>query len=133
MARLNRIFVATEGRDAGKRYLITEMPASQGEWWALEAFFAMAAAGVEISDEVARTGLVGIVNLGFNALGKIPLEKAKPLIDKLMSCVAFLPDPNNNDVVRALVESDCEEIMTRIQLKRMALSIHTDFFTGGGR
>src|ERR1700693_4820703 len=102
--------VTLQDRGEAKRYLITELSATEAENWALELFFAMANAGVELPDNIAEMGIAGIAELGLNALGKIPYEKAKPLLDKMMACVQFMPNLENDSVVRQLIESDIEDV-----------------------
>jgi hypothetical protein len=124
--------VTIKDRGEAKRYFITEMSGTEAEDWALELFFAMANAGVDIPefdnmDELQKLGFAGIAQIGLRALGKIPYEKAKPLLDRMMKCVQFMPNPENDDVVRALVESDIEDVLTRLKLRKEVFNLHTDF------
>lgn len=116
------------GRDFGKRFEITELPASQAEEWAMRAFLALSASGMEIPDDVAQAGLAGIATIGLRALGKIPWELAKPLMDEMMTCVRSVQER----AVRDLIEDDIEEVSTRLELRRQVLALHTDFFTVAG-
>lgn len=119
--------ITIEDRGEPKRFLITEMSATETENWAMEMFFAMANAGVDLPDDLEEMGFAGIAQLGLQALGSVPYEKAKPLLDKMMTCVQFLPDPTNDAVIRSLVESDIEEVSTRLKLRREVFGLHTDF------
>ena len=119
--------VTLEDRGVQKRYLLTEMSATEAEDWALELFFAMANAGVEIPENVAGLGFAGVAQVGLAALGNIPFEKAKPLLDKMMSCVQAMPNLDDERIVRSLVESDIEDFQTRLKLKKEVWSLHTDF------
>jgi len=114
-------------RGERKKFLITEMSATEAENWALELFFAMANTGVEIPDDLAEMGFAGLAQIGLSALGKIPFEKAKPLMDRMMECVQFIPDPDNEMVVRFLLESDIEEVTTRLKLRKEVWNLHTGF------
>lgn len=120
--------VTTKGRDHGKQFLITELSAAAAEEWAIRAFLAMASSGVDIPDEVSAMGFAGVASAAFDSLGKIPYEKAKPLLDEMMGCVQIIPDPGRPNVVRALIDDDIEEIATRFNLRREVLALHTDFF-----
>ena len=57
MARRTETFTATYGRDAGKSFTLTEMPADQAERWAIRALLALAGAGVDRPDGAADAGV----------------------------------------------------------------------------
>lgn len=129
MARkVTSLTITSEGRDKGKIFVITELPASQGEEWAMRALFLAMQSGVEIPDELAGAGLAGLAAVGIKSLARIPFDLAKPLFDQLMSCVQIVPDRANQQFTRALLEDDVEEITTRLQLRKAALMLHIDFF-----
>lgn len=118
--------IDAKGRDFGKVFLITEMPASQSEEWAGRALFAMLNAGVEIPDSIVGGGLAGVASLGISALTKVSFDAAKPLLDEMFTCVQVQPSAT---VTRALIEDDIEEIGTRLRLRKEVFNLHTDFFT----
>jgi len=120
--------VTLEDRGEQKVFLLTEMPATEAEAWALELFFAIANAGVEIPDDLVEIGFAGLAQVGLQALGKVPYDKAKPLLDRMMNCVQIIPNPNDDRVVRSLIESDIEDVSTRLKLRKEVFSLHTDFF-----
>lgn len=126
-----RYTVPDEGRDRGKVFVITEMPASQAEKWAIRAFMAAAATGAEIPDDLAAMGMAGLFRLGSEALSKIPFEQAEPLLDEMMGCVQIAPNPGNPSVVRGLIEDDIEEIATRVRLRTQILQLHVGFSAAG--
>ena len=121
--------VADEGRDNGKVFLLTEMSAAEAEDWALQAFFALMNAGIEIPDDIANMGFAGIAAIGLKALGKVPFFMAEPLLKKIMECVKVIPDPSQQNVIRPLIDSDIEEAITLIKLKKAVFDLHTSFFT----
>jgi len=128
MARKVETFVVTdEGRDKGKSYILTEMPASQAEKWAIKAFLALARSGTEIPDNVREAGMEGIAVLGFKALGGIRFPEAEALMDEMFSCVQFMPDPGRPNIVRPLVENDVEEVITRVKLRAEVFALHVGF------
>ena len=45
----------------------------------------------------------------------------------MMTCVAFLPDPARPQVIRQLVETDIEEIATRLRLRDEVIALHVGF------
>lgn len=122
--------VEDDGRDLGKTFLITEMSATEAEDWALQAFFALMNAGIEIPDEVSEMGFAGIAAIGLKALGRVPYYMADPLLKKMMDCIKIIPDPKQPNVVRALIDSDIEEPVTRLKLKKAVFGLHTDFLKG---
>lgn len=130
MARKKAFYTVTdEGRDQGKIFVITEMPASQSERWALRAVSALAASGMEIPDDIASAGLAGVARLGVQAFGGLPWEKAEPLLNEMFGCIAIQPSAAHPNVVRPLIEDDIEEITTRLKLRLEWWKLHMDFFT----
>lgn len=130
MARkTKKITIESKGRDHGKVFLITELDPWTTEAWATEALFAMMNAGVDIPEGIENAGLAGVAALGLSALSKVPYDKAKPLIDKMMTCVQIIPSPT---VVRELISDDVEEVGTLMLLKKEVLLLHLDFFIVGG-
>ena len=120
------VTITTEGRDKGKVFVLTELSCAQSEEWATRALFAMMNAGVEIPDNLMSAGLAGIAALGLQSLTKINYDAAKPLLDEMFTCIQIRPSQN---VTRELVESDIEEVATRLQLRKEILYLHIDFFT----
>jgi hypothetical protein len=121
-----RYVVEDEGRDQGKVFLLREMPATQGERWALRAFLAMAKNGVELPDGTRDAGFAGIASYGLSLIGKLPFEEADALMEEMVRCVTIIPDPAK-EFDRSLVESDIEEIATRVKLRIAVFKLHADF------
>lgn len=121
--------VGDAGRDQGKVFLITEMPARHGHQWATRVLFGVMNAGIEIPDNVLNAGFAGIAAIGIKALGKLPVSVAEPLLNELMTCVQIMPNPANPDIVRNLIDDDTEEILTIFKLQKEVLALHVDFFT----
>ncbi|END8615764.1 TPA: hypothetical protein ACTL3K_004929, partial [Escherichia coli] len=118
MARKEKfITIEGQGRDKGKVFHLTEMSASQAEWWAMRAIMAMGRGGVELPDDVRSLGMAALALEGLKALSKIPPDEARPLMDEMMDCVQFVPDPKKRSIRRPLVEEDIEEIITRLNLR----------------
>lgn len=114
-------------RGERKKFLITEMSATDAENWALELFFALANAGADIPDDLAEMGFAGLAQVGLTALGKLPYTTAKPLLDRMMGCVQFIPEPDNELIVRFLMEGDIEDVTTRLKLRKEVWNLHTGF------
>lgn len=137
MARKTEIVnVTSEGRDKGKQFIITEMPALRAERWAFRALLALAHSGVQLPEGAADGGMAVLASAGLQALNSLDFEEARPLLDEMWSCVQIVPDPKNQSIVRPLVirESegdDIEELTTIFQLRERIFRLHTDFFFKG--
>lgn len=127
MARRIASFTASAGRDAGKVFRITEMPADQAERWAVKAFLAAAKGGITLPDSAAESGFAGIAQAGFAMLSNMSPELAFDLLDEMMACVQIQPNPAKPEVVRGLVSDDIEEVITRLQLRKAVFDLHVDF------
>lgn len=127
MARKTKVVrIEAAGRDQGKSFLITELPASQAERWATRALMAMAKTGVDIPEGIENAGMAGLASIGLRALASIPYEDAEPLLATMFECVKFV-SPTHPEVSRYLIEDDIEEVGTRLQLRREVLELHTGF------
>ena len=134
LKRLNYT-VSHEGRDQGKTFLIVEAPAKPVEWWAARVFSGLARQGYDVG-LVAEHGAQGLIVIGMKGLALLPPHELKPLLDEMMSCVSVLPDRNNPQIVRPLIDNgtegdDIEEIKTRIELRKKVAEIHLGFSLGG--
>lgn len=128
MARATaNITITDEGRDRGKVFVITEMPASRAEAWAYRALLALIAGGVDLPEGFERLGMAGMAELGIKALSGLKWEVAEPLLAEMWDCVQYMPDPHKPQVVRALVEDDIEEIVTRAKLRAEVWKLHAGF------
>jgi len=116
-----------DNRDTGKLFRITEMPSTEAEWWAIRAGLAMAKNGVEVPDNIADMGMHEMARIGLGMLTKVDPVDAKPLLDELMKCVKIIPDPSNRNIVRSLVDSDIEEVSTRLKLRAEVFKLHVGF------
>ena len=125
MARKSITWTATDGRDAGKKFELTEMSATDAEWWAIRLFLAMGRGGIETPPELAAQGMLGLVSIALTALVRINPVDAKPLLDDMMACVKINPSAN---ITRDLIEDDIDEVLTRFKLKKAVFDLHTDFF-----
>jgi hypothetical protein len=123
----------TKGRDEGKMYHILEMSASQAEWWAIRAGLAMARNGVELPENFSDMGMAAMATTGLSLVAKIPAEEAKPLLEELMACVQSVPNPADKKVERPLIETDTEEVITRLKLRAEVFKLHVDFLQNVAR
>lgn len=127
MARQTTTYTVTdEGRDNGKTFLLTEMPSSQAEAWAIRTLLALAKSGVDIPDS-ENLSLAKMAEVGFKAISGLNWDVAKPLLDEMFSCIRIIPDISKPHVVRDLIEQDIEEVKTRMMLRIEVWKLHTDF------
>lgn len=123
------------GRDAGKVFVITEMPAMQGEKWAARALIAATRAGINIPENILGSGFAGVAILGIQALPTINFYDVEPLMDEMFKCIKIRPNPAAS-FARPLIENgtgdDIEEIGTRILLRKEVLALHMDFSEAAG-
>lgn len=133
MRKTLKYTVTNEGRDKGKVFLITEMSAADAEDWAIQAFLAMAASGVQIPDNFKEAGFAAVISSAFEAIGKLQYERAKPLLDRMMECVQIIPDPSKPNVVRSLIDDDIEEVSTRLMLRKETFQLHASFLKTAAR
>lgn len=125
MSRVSKpVTIVADNRDNGKVFLITEKPASASEKWAIRASAAVAKAGFDMPADASWPALVA---LGFQAFLSAPWADVEPLLDELFDCVERVPDPTKPQVTRPLVESDIEEISTRVKLRDEVFNLHSGF------
>ncbi len=118
MARHTTLYhVTDEGRDKGKKFLITEMDADKAEAWATRILFALMKANVELPENFSGMGAAGLAELGLKAVGSLTWESAKPLLDEMMEGIEIHPDPKHPQVKRAIMPEDMEEITTRLKIR----------------
>jgi hypothetical protein len=129
MTRKTTVFTADCGRDAGKQFLLTEMPADAAEWWAIRAGRALAVAGVELPTDWENAGMAQMAILGLAALANLPELTLRALLDEMFACVKFKP-ANSKIPPQDLIEgegSQIEEVKTRWQLRQALYYLHTGF------
>lgn len=133
MRRTAVVTISAEGRDKGKRFKLTELPAKQAEKWATRAFLALSRGGIDIPEDIAESGLAGIALFGTKIFGSMRYEDAEPLLDEMMGCVEVMPDPGNPNTVTPLFDSSIEEIATLLKLRTEVIKLHVDFSQLAGR
>ncbi len=138
MARkIKHIVIDAEGRDKGKRFLITEMASDIGERWAMQALFLLANNGANIGAVDPKTGMAGLAAVGFQALQHLPYADAEPLMNQMFQCVKIVPsaDAPPRPITEGHPDSgeggDIEEIPTRFTLRKEIFKLHVDFLKAG--
>lgn len=128
MARKTKnVTIAAEGRDAGKTFVLTEMPATRAEKWAVRALLSLSRSGLDISDDAMSRGAAALIGVGLHAILSVQFDDAEPLLDEMMECVSVMPDPKTPAIVRPLVEDDTEEVATLLLLRSEVIELHVGF------
>ena len=114
-------------RDAGKKFLLTEMSARRSEKWATRVLLALLAGGVEIPDDVLGAGMAGVAAVSSSGngflRGGIAFETVEPLLDEMLECVQIA----EQNMTRELTEDDIEEVATLVWLRGEVLQLHVGF------
>lgn len=120
------VVIEAEGRDKGKVFRLRELSAEAAESWGLRLMLALSKSGVEVPEGFLEMGMVGVAAMGLKAMGGLPWEVAKPLLDEMMWCIQIQPG-SRQEIVRELISDDIEEVSTRIRLREEVLTLHTGF------
>jgi len=130
MARKEAEFRATKGRDEGKVFVINEKSADEVEWFGARCFLALGRSGFDIPKGLEMEGVSGLLAMGYKALSdaiaSLRAEDLKPLMQEMMTCVRLKASAG---VIRDLVDDDIEEVVTRLQLRKAIIDLHTGFFS----
>lgn len=126
--KIKEVTITADGRDRGKTFIITEMPASRAEKWAARAFFAMGRAGIEVPEALQGAGMAAIAVVGIQALARLSFVDAEPLLDEMMACVQIKMPAITRPLIDDGTEAeDIEEASTRLLLRSEVFEIHTGF------
>ena len=131
MRRTTQITIEAEGRDQGKKFQIEELPAQQAEEWFIRAMQLLARSGVEVPPEIFARGGLGFAAMGLGSIltgvGKIPWQDVKPLMDEMWRCVRYISPNGTLQSDHSLVDTQIEEVGTRLKLREEVLSLHLGF------
>ncbi|EMD0828860.1 hypothetical protein VP018_000630 [Morganella morganii] len=130
MALNTKTITIEKGRDAGKMFVVTEMPVIRADNWAMRAMFALANAGIDIGDVSPSMGMMGIGQVAIKALANIRAEVGIPLLNELLDCAQIVPSGGNARQIE--MDSDIQDITTLLLLRKEALLIHIGFLMQGG-
>ena len=128
MLKTKEVVIET-GRDADKRFFVTEMPLLKADKWAQRALFALASGGVDAGTLDLSGGMLEMAKFAFAAIGNIDPQVGGDLLDELLECVQIIPsggNPRDFDV-----ETEIQDLKTLYLLRKEALFLHIDFLTQG--
>lgn len=129
MSLKSKTITIEKGRDAGKAFLISEMPIVKLDNWSMRALFAVAKGGVDLEGINPNMGGLGMANVALKALAGIDTDVGIPLLNELLDCVQVIPSGGNARSL--LLDSDVTELTTLFTLRKEALAIHLDFLLQG--
>lgn len=120
--------VKVAGRDVGKMFRISELPATQAERWGLRALNIMSKSLGGFPPSMLGAGMQGLTAIGISAFARANWEEMEPLMNEMFTCIQIIPNPANTSITRALLEDDIEEVATRLLLRQEVLDLHLGFF-----
>src|SRR6185295_3065248 len=103
MGRRTRVVTITEpGRDIGKSFLLTELDAFAGEWWAIRALTLLGNAGVKLPAGALESGMhvvaaaeadtgpvTALLVAGLRKLPGVFPNELRTLLDEMVASVQF--------------------------------------------
>ena len=127
MARRQTTYTIEGGRDNGKTFLLTEMPADQAEQFAWKVACAAFNGGMGIPYDLLKSGWAGLAHIGPGLLTAIPYDALKPLLDDMLQCVQIIPEPSRPGTTRPFDYADIEEATTLLALRAEVFKLHVNF------
>lgn len=129
-----------DGTDAGKTFIVKQMPLLRGDRWANRVALALCKSGVDISgltttddngNAVFRglMDMTGVLNVALKALGGVDDEVAQSLLNEVTQDVRLrLPNGSERPLV---LETDVTSIATLWKLRIESIKVNLDFLTAG--
>ena len=132
--------IVIDDRGRSLTFKIREMSALRLESWIARAGILLAATGIldetrvdvrnagEIAAGVARA----VGESGISALGRHDYDKARPLLDELLSCCSRVDAGVEQPLTPDVLEGFIEDVRTLFTLRKEALALNFGFFAQGG-
>src|ERR1051325_8547687 len=134
MARkVKDVRITTEGRDKGKWFRITEVPALQAERWAMRLLLACGRVGLDIPMNPSQDAFDLLLQQGLGALLRMHPDDAQPLLDEMLGCIRVIRDVRHPEGEFTLMDGDIEEVRTLLQLRQEIIALHTNFSLPGAQ
>ena len=138
MSREQRtITIDSAGRDAGKVFRITEMPASKMERWSARAIVALFAGNVPADTAAVAnvSNAAAIATILGKALSSLDWQTIEPLYDELLGSVEVCPNPADHPdawvkLTPTNVDNFVHEVPTLVRLRLEVLELNLGFFEG---
>ena len=118
-----------EDRGNKLTFLIREMPATKLMDWIARALLLLAAAGADVPTGAGLDAAYRhFADNGFKALGTLDYDRAKPLLEELLSCCYRQTGNADEKVTMATAAAYIEDVATLLRLEMEAFALHFDFF-----
>jgi hypothetical protein len=123
---VREVTISSAGRDHGKTFVLTEMPAEEGEYWATRALELIEGSGELHKEGPKESGMAGLAEAasGINVARKLQ----HPDLDGMWKYVQFRPKKNEAPP-QPLRSDHIEEWQTRLELRSEFLRLHVGFFS----
>lgn len=122
--RVKEVTITTPGRDHGKKFVLTEMPAEEGEYWATRALELLEKSGELKTKADGMAGLAEAAGAGIN----IARHLQDPSLNGIWKYVQFKPDTPKAPL-QDFREDHTEEWQTRLELRAAFFKLHVGFFS----
>jgi hypothetical protein len=131
--RTQTITIAEEpdNRDSGKVFILTEMPATAGERWAMQLMYLLTQTGVPLDSGVLNAGMSGLATAISSAGVALLRALQDPSLDAWRDCVRYQHQPNHplQPINWDSAACQIEEIKTVGALRMAVVELHTGFFS----
>lgn len=121
--------IEEEGRDKGKVFVLTELPALDIERWTVRLVLALGKNGISLPDVQADSGFAGIAGILWVLIAQISPSEAEALMATMLDGLKI----NAGKVIREVAPDDIEEPETLLQIRMAWVDLHAGFFAKGGR
>jgi len=130
MARkTSRVTIDEDGRDKGKAFVVTELPALDIERWTVRLVLALGKNGISLPNVQSDSGFAGIAGVLWALMAQVSPEEAETLMSSMLEGLKI----DEGKITRELMADDVEEPETLLQLRMAWVDLHAGFFTKGGR
>jgi len=118
------------GEDAGKRFVITRMPAFAADKWARHTVKALIKSGAKIPDTAMEAGILGLSGVAMQMFGFMDDEDCDKAFQAMLDCVKIQRAAPNGGVLppSPLLEIDITDPQTLVDLRSEAFKLHVGFF-----
>lgn len=132
--------IVIDDRGKSLTFKIREMSALQMEGWIARAGILLAGTGIldETKADVRNAGEIAagvaraVGESGISALGRLDYDKARPLLDELLSCCSRVDAGVEQPLTPDVLEGFIEDVRTLFTLRKEALALNFGFFAQGG-
>ena len=115
------------GRDAGKVFKVTEMPAFQMDRWATRALLVLGKA--------KKGGILTISSMSIedllSSLSGVNYDEAEPLLQELLECCSFVKNGQSIVLKKDVIDGIIEDWTTLFKLRMEALTLCIGFLEQG--